>query len=72
MHPLNDIEQDKDFIKKLYKLKGFAYLRSSATPKKDENNQYESSNLVKSAMAFEQALKDDKKIADEVDRIRSK
>ena len=72
MHPVHDLEQDKDFVKKLYKLKGFAYLRSGGAPVKEEQSQFESNHLVKSAMAFELALKDDKSIAEEVDRIRSK
>jgi len=31
MHPLYNFEQDKQFVKDLYRLKGFAYLRSDVS-----------------------------------------
>jgi hypothetical protein len=62
MHPQYTFEQDKQFLKELYRLKGFAYLRS-------DSNQ-DSHALVKSAKAFEKALSQEQET--EVVRIRKK
>ena len=53
MHPLYNFEQDKQFVKDLYRLKGFAYLRSDVSQKDDKTE-----TLLKSLKAFEQCISD--------------
>ena len=52
MHPSYDFEQDKQFVKEMYRLKGFAHLRSS-------DQSHNSDSLVKSAKAFQKAFHQD-------------
>ena len=53
MHPLYNFEQDKQFVKDLYRLKGFAYLRSDVSQKDDKTE-----TLLKSLKAFEHCISD--------------
>lgn len=53
LHPLYDFEADKEIAKQLYKLKGFAYLRSDVLhPNSDLSA---SRALLKSAKSFQKA-----------------
>jgi len=56
MHPFYDFEADKQMAKQLYKLRGFAYLRSDVS---DVNSDLSSSKaLLKSAKSFQKAKAD--------------
>lgn len=69
LHPLYDFEADKSFIKELYRLKGFAYLRSNKGGVSGTKNEQA---LVKSAKAFEKAMGTNKDSTEEIERIRKK
>ena len=70
LHPLYDFEADKEIAKQLYKLKGFAYLRSDILEPSSDLSA--SRALLKSAKSFQKAQDSQKSNEKIIQKLRAK